>query len=124
MSKHTPGPWKARDLDSDRETPTIWEGGNQIAEVECGIHKENLANARLIAAAPETAAERDSLREINKELVKMLDWFMDKLDDKTLVRDISRDHESGFHMRMMVFTERLSHAATLVGNAKAERGES
>jgi hypothetical protein len=35
-------------------------------------YAEGMANARLIAAAPETAAERDRLREVNAELVAAL----------------------------------------------------
>ncbi len=39
------------------------------------------ANARLIAAAPETAAERDRLREINAELLAALDLLVDAIDE-------------------------------------------
>mgnify|MGYP001608436783 CR=1 FL=1 len=34
------------------------------------------ANARLIAAAPDTAAERDRLREVNRELLRSLDFLV------------------------------------------------
>jgi len=40
-----------------------------------------LANARLIAAAPETAAERDQLREVNAELLAALESLVEMSDD-------------------------------------------
>jgi len=74
--KHTPGPW------------TQWADTNIIIGLHSGSKRiENLRicevathswqdqgryNARLIAAAPETAAERDRLREVNAELLKAL----------------------------------------------------
>lgn len=42
-------------------------GAGHLAECE-----ERDANARLIAAAPETAAERDRLKEVNAELLEAL----------------------------------------------------
>jgi len=39
----------------------------------------NEANARLIAAAPETAEERDRLKEINKELLEALEYVKEKV---------------------------------------------
>ena len=90
-SRHTPG-W--------RFLPTHWAGGSATAEInrikieddEVGIvayiehHGRGTGNeksptdqdydrARLIAAAPETAAERDRLREVNRELIEAL-WGM------------------------------------------------
>lgn len=73
MSAHTPGPWSARQEFANRwriertdsgfapvsvaiVTRTILEVGSDDGSCE--------ANARLIAAAPETAAERDRLRAI------------------------------------------------------------
>ena len=81
-TKHTPGPWGARVLKfKDHASVTIYaENGFQVGSCTCS-HKlaklENLqqaeANAALIAAAPETAAERDRLKEINAELLQALE---------------------------------------------------
>lgn len=74
MNKHTPGPW---DIHFDRQDNEIYgkitgatitvEPNTAIARV-CGIdtneHDERLANARLIAAAPELL---EALREIMRE---------------------------------------------------------
>jgi hypothetical protein len=44
---------------------------------------ERDANARLIAAAPETAAERDHLRKVNAELLEALERIKVELDGNT-----------------------------------------
>ena len=88
-SKPTPGPWYPKpapygwdvwgNLDDGKDT---WVGpvqriisphariGNSRA-IEAAWD-ETEANARLIAAAPETAAERDRLKEVNAELLEVL----------------------------------------------------
>ena len=68
---YTPGPWEKR-MGVDVDTWDIY--GNADAPIHgklylCHVEK-NEADANLIAAAPETAAERDRLREVNGELVK------------------------------------------------------
>lgn len=101
QTKHTPGPWYWWDENSPNPRPQnydlaalygangvkisgSWYGGAGIFAL--GKTKEDIANARLIAAAPETAAERDSLQilagdrlieiqkltEINTELLEAL----------------------------------------------------
>lgn len=70
MTEHHPGPWEVSDLtDIVCDTRGIEKRiascstarlGNEIAE----------ANAALIAAAPDTAAERDQLRATVTELVE------------------------------------------------------
>jgi len=82
MSEHTPGPWFVEM--PNWQTPHVWinaVGSSGVAKIEtCDygdgkgerITDEDLANARLIAAAPETAAERDRLREVNAELLAAL----------------------------------------------------
>jgi hypothetical protein len=74
--KHTPGPWR---FSSDGHIVSASTG-----ERVCTPHstllggkvsdqiKDLKRNARLIAAAPETAAERDRLREVNAELLAAL----------------------------------------------------
>jgi len=74
MSDHTPGPWRV-----GKGKKRIYCKYGHVADVH-GV--DNItggtaeANARLIAAAPETAAERDHLKKINAdllELVKLID---------------------------------------------------
>ena len=100
MSEHTKGPWKISDtlaidnmLVRDGSVAWVHDGrrieaasGALICEVTSNswIEGENsghplvtnraemLANAALIAAAPETAAERDRLRAVNAELLEAL----------------------------------------------------
>lgn len=63
---HTPGPWKMVDVKDGRGNPcaySVWPDrerpfinspiGNQICRTPDGTTKEAMANARLIAAAPE-----------------------------------------------------------------------
>lgn len=73
-TKHTPGPWEVRKTASGN--PFIYAGQLNVAGVAIarpGIDSAtSAANARLIAAAPETAAERDRLKEINAELLEAL----------------------------------------------------
>ncbi len=54
-----------------------------------------------------------------KELLKATKNFMKRLDDGTLLRDISRDMESDFHFRMLEFVAELNQAKTAI--EKAER---
>jgi hypothetical protein len=63
-AQHTPGPFSvAQDFD----------GGIAVADVVRLPSREHAeANARLIAAAPETAAERDQLRALNADLLAAL----------------------------------------------------
>lgn len=60
MVEHTPGPWHFdRDLDPENE-PVIWSSdGFNVATVETGAARDEdqiVANAHLIAAAPELLA--------------------------------------------------------------------
>jgi len=94
--KHTPGPWNLgnpglRGSDAHMcEVMTAYATKNEGATLGCYdvicrtwspnytassvrlTREECFANARLIAAAPETAAERDRLREVNAELLAAL----------------------------------------------------
>jgi len=68
----TPGPWSARHVPMRGISDDTWcidwsDDQEEVAEI---VHGE--ANARLIASAPETAAERDRLKEINAELLEAL----------------------------------------------------
>jgi hypothetical protein len=74
-TKHTPGPWtlpKFSGADKSIEIPEP----QVLIDYDDVDHKEQAANAQLIAAAPETAAERDQLKEVNAKLVEALKTFI------------------------------------------------
>lgn len=73
-AKHTPGPWFYWSGQKEGELygATIGASGFRPAKAIGENLEECEANARLIAAAPETAAERDRLKEINKDLLEAL----------------------------------------------------
>jgi hypothetical protein len=78
-AKHTPGPWVVGPVDDTVVTHLGADGARYIvAEIAGDYNQPDTwpimeANARLIAAAPETAAERDKLREINAEMLAALE---------------------------------------------------
>lgn len=91
-TKHTPGPWKIVPMGCcahgpkclehglNRDEPFRIEGADRFSPCKIlGDGTENTgtaeANARLIAAAPETAAERDRLKTLNTELLRVLDYI-------------------------------------------------
>lgn len=103
--QHTPGPWTITDKPSQDGTGSFFIRANKyksgwIAEAK-GTHvgpkslDEAHANACLIAAAP--------------EMLEALKGLMARIEEGTLVRDISRDHESGWSLRVV----------SLVSNVKA-----
>ena len=76
MTQHTPGPWYATTLTHDGETYSHVQSAsinedNYVARVDV-MDEQGEANAALISAAPETAAERDRLRQINEVMVEAL----------------------------------------------------
>ena len=70
-SKHTPGPWRIRQSYADQTYTHVYSDTDD--RIAC---TRSEANARLIAAAPETAAERDRLKEINAELLAALETLV------------------------------------------------
>ncbi len=79
--KKTPEPWEIAEGPADKladrgfsRPPAIKAGNDYVAVLGVGsVSFPNAeANACLIAAAPETAAERDRLKQRNAELVKGL----------------------------------------------------
>lgn len=68
-TEHTPGPWNSASLDQDSDHIEVFAGisdGDQVAVVKgyglaTGKHYEAIANARLIAAAPDLLAALDAL---------------------------------------------------------------
>jgi len=81
-AKHTPGPWRVgrnggcvvSDTPSENAIPgsdaVEYYGGHLIGE---SITK---ANAAFIAAAPETAAELERVKAVNKKLVEALEFVV------------------------------------------------
>lgn len=107
--KHTPGPWVYSFESVDPEWAVVTTvGGSVIANVNSDHRQE--ANARLIAAAPETAAERDRLKEVNADLLAALKQFRTKVYNAALISGM--DHEWA--------TEACSRADAAI--AKAEGG--
>ena len=84
MNGHTPGPWDCDDEIHWENTPGEQEihtgnfdvytnGGDVVIANVNGQIDEGRVNARLIRAAPETAAERDRLKSVNTELLAALE---------------------------------------------------
>ena len=69
MTEHTPGPWVIARGKNVLIGPCP---GRAVVKTINYLGAEDTANARLIAAAPDTAAERDRLKAINQELVEAL----------------------------------------------------
>ena len=68
---HTPGPWHVGVKTAHHGRDIYGPHGESVAITDdvATFPETAYANARLIAAAPETAAERDRLREVNAELL-------------------------------------------------------
>ena len=86
QATHTPGPWTYTRNPENTRFVIDSEPGRALA-VTAGFECDNEANARLIAAAPETAAERDRLKEINAELLEALEWALDVIEYNQLKVD-------------------------------------
>ena len=87
MSKHTPGPWLIGTPPPNGEMTVGTEQGLMVAVATTGLDMPTGANARLIAAAPETAAERDRLKEINAELLEALTLILDLNDHEVWTKE-------------------------------------
>ena len=74
LTKHTPGPWKITGEEDARGSGhIIGRSGESVASVGTYLPGSVFdANASLIAASPETAAERDRLMESNLSLLGAL----------------------------------------------------
>lgn len=74
---HTPGPWKIDQRDSNTSarigSAVDLQASGLVARVYGNNPQHMEANARLIAAAPETAAERDRLKAVNADLLAALE---------------------------------------------------
>lgn len=74
MVQHTPGPWKAADTGMDWRIEITAEGKSIAAAFKAPFLPEGqaLENAKLLAAAPEIADERDRLKSVNANLRETL----------------------------------------------------
>ena len=93
--QHTPGEWvfRADDMMIVRLSPRGGLLDNlHIAEIK-RQGPETEANARLIAAAPETAAERDRLRADKAELVAALEGIANNRLSTDVPEDERADHD-------------------------------
>ncbi|KKM92478.1 hypothetical protein LCGC14_1218080 [marine sediment metagenome] len=78
-AKHTPGPWSiggdGADVFAGGKAPT-YATARHIADCQpeapglLGMASEDVANAELIAAAPETAAQRDELLAVCEAMIR------------------------------------------------------
>ncbi len=57
-----------------------------------------------------TYAENCELESVKDTLVGALKFLMGAIDDQVLVRNIDHDHESDYHLRMIIFTKGLKEA--------------
>ena len=103
--KHIQGPWHLHDREDN-----IVCGPMGISIADCNAKhrskEENLANAKRIVAAP--------------ELLEACKMFVKYLDDGVLVRDITKDAESGWTMKMMSFVRDMKKAQEAITKAEGE----
>ena len=135
-NKHTPGPWVVGDLTTNMGT-AIWASHQEvtsngykytpkIADVPFGTTpketEEMAANANLIAAAPETAAERDRLREINAVLLEATEHLISVLDAANLLH-LSDGVHLGKTSWYIKATDAKAWAQDAIAKAKAQSDE-
>ena len=89
-SKHTPGPWEVRTIDEPKNRVFVVGAivRGQTADVSLPVAQlldkadnVHMANARLIAAAPETKASHDRLLEACKAVMRIADQLPNTLAD-------------------------------------------
>ncbi len=92
MAEHTPGPWKVDDRDAGYAACVKSSGNHMLADIwPCGTIEDSLANAQLIAAAPDML---EAIRECLKCLflfeefdpVKandILTWALEKAEGRS-----------------------------------------
>jgi hypothetical protein len=73
MTQHTPGPWTLGPVEPAEISKGHWiTHGSYKGVIGILGGSPSEANAALIAAAPETAAERDRLRQVNEVMLEAL----------------------------------------------------
>ena len=89
-NQHTPGPWKVEPFVQSINGYPDWHSFTvrhdrtnvhiaTVGDVDRYYEQNNQANAEMIAAAPETAAERDQLRDVNADLLAALEWAVARI---------------------------------------------
>lgn len=121
-NKHTPGPWEAdcakdgplryHQIDAARVEEKIGTDYPYTVSDTMNRHhtitpEEDESNARLIAAAP--------------ELLEALKWFIAALENGLLVRDITKDAQSDWALKMMHFVRDLQKATLAVAKAEGRQ---
>lgn len=106
---YTPGPWGATE-----DAPIIIHGGDlrgiahvigkTMGEAET---KKAIANARLIAAAP--------------QMLEALQGLIKLIDDGWLIRNTEEDHKPGFAMRQLEPYQKISNAVFAIEKATAAK---
>jgi len=114
-TKHTPGPWTIKqqgfpnkmtllEIASEKiDRPTIICSRNWRNQ---DLTDEIIANANLIAAAP--------------ELLEACETIAQMLDSGELCRDISRDEDRDFAIRMLEFVPKLKKLSDVIAKARGE----
>lgn len=77
--EHTPGPWKVRR--DENVFDVITQNGNGITACSCADRidvKEDEANARLIAAAPDMLSALKEAQEIIQRTTGNVSWVVEK----------------------------------------------
>lgn len=106
---HTPGPWKIVDHDEEYITITDVEqmyGICRIEEDASESRRSMTANARLIAAAP--------------ELLEALQGLFELIERGDLVRDITRDDDQNWSMKILDFVPRIQKAQLAIAKARGQ----
>lgn len=130
MSEHTPTPWivEYRREESGQSVPDIVKGGDDkiIADVSCDwveeagyarvptYGAERVANAALIARAPEMATEIERLRAENAALLEALTPFALFFSALERLTDLDADN----HLEAVL---KIGHQALTVGAFDAAR---
>ena len=81
-NKHTPGPWRSDVQGSDGDQ-VFSANGMIVADCKwtAEVFDKRVANAALIASAPDLLAERDRLLQVNAELVAALETIANSTCD-------------------------------------------
>lgn len=118
---HTPGPWKVDNINYGKMHVVTNDNQfvAQIGYTDITPYSERISNARLIAAAPETAAERDRLRgELGEALqaIQLLSTERDyyKIGSETYQKIISKELEK----TVEIVNERDSDYKSALSKAK------
>ena len=77
-------------------------------------HRANVREAQLQLDLDTLSAERDQLARDKDKVVEALKALFGHVEDGTLVRDVSKDGESGWHLKMTRFVKDLADARAVL----------